>query len=272
MEQLTDVFGTRRLHVRRSCPAPCRSGGVKPSPGCGSSWLGKCQPVHQVCLPWSVVTVTQCPGTVPPWPHRPARRDHLPSRLRGQGIPQGRVKLRGAVPMPGWVSRFSLGGGQWWFMGKEKLAAGPDVPAFPLFLQPPERCSLFSFPDGQEESDGGNCHCLITVQGPLYDGRHGREQGSAALAGRGQPGLPFAPGSRGRLWAGHSQPFPLGCSVYKAPQCYLKNSQDQEVMVCVFTSVILAFFPLLFGEASELVERAMDGQRGGMEQSHPAKV
>lgn len=106
----------------------------------------------------------------------------------GQGIPQGRVKQRGAVPMPGWVSRFSLGGGQWWFMGKEKLAAGPDVPAFPLFLQPPERCSLFSFPDGQEESDGGNCHCLITVQGPLYDGRHGREQGSAALAGRGQPG------------------------------------------------------------------------------------
>lgn len=36
--------------------------------------------------------------------------------------------------MPGWVSRFSLGGGQWWFMGKKKLAAGPDVPAFPLFL------------------------------------------------------------------------------------------------------------------------------------------
>lgn len=52
-------------------------------------------------------------------------------------------------------------------MGKEKLAAGPDVPAFPLFLQPPERCSLFSFPDGQEESDGGNCHCLITARGAL---------------------------------------------------------------------------------------------------------
>lgn len=37
-------------------------------------------------------------------------------------------------------------------------------------------------------------------------------------------------------------------------------------MVCIHTSVILAFF-LLLGEASEMVERAMDGQRGGMEQS-----
>lgn len=62
---------------------------------------------------------------------------------------------------------------------------------------------------------------------------------------------------------GHSQPFPLRCSVYKPPQCYLKDFQDQEVWC-----VSIHFF-LLFGEAFELVERAMDGQRGVMEQSHP---
>lgn len=167
--------------------------------------------------------------------------------------------------MPGWVSRFSLGGGQWWFMGKEKLAAGPDVPAFPLFLQPPERCSLFSFPDGQEESDGGNCHCLITVQGPLYDGRHGGEQGSAARAGRGQPGLPFAPGSQGRALTAF--PFTLLC--VQTPSVLLKRlSRLRSDGVCLYICNI-GFFFLLFGEASELVERAMDGQREGMEQSHP---
>ena len=150
--------------------------------------------------------------------------------------------------MPGWVSRFSLGGGQRWFMGKEKLAAGPDVPAFPLFLQPPERRSLFSFPDGQEESDGGNCHCLITAQGPLYDGRHGREQGSAPprREGRaGQPGLPFAPGFWGRLWVGregHLRTFPLCWFVYKPPQCYLKDSQGQEAMAYIYYIGIFFFF------------------------------
>lgn len=142
--------------------------------------------------------------------------------------------------MPGWVSRFSLGGGQWWFMGKEKLAAGPDVPAFPLFLQPPERCSLFSFPDGQEESDGGNCHCLITVQGPLYDGRHGREQGSTALAGRGQPGLPFAPGSGG--WPGRAgralTAFPFTLLCVQTPSVLLKRLSRPRSVVCVYT-----FFP-----------------------------
>lgn len=176
--------------------------------------------------------------------------------------------------MPGWVSRFSLGGGQWWFMGKEKLAAGPDVPAFPLFLQPPERRSLFSFPDGQEESDGGNCHCLITAQGPLYDGRHGRERGSAPprREGRaGQPGLPFAPAFRGRLRVGRegcSQPFPSCWFVYRPPQCYLKDSQGRECVYILYRH----FFFLLFGEACELVDRATGGERGGLEQSHAAEV
>lgn len=59
--------------------------------------------------------------------------------------------------------------------GKGKIGSWAGYPAFPLFLQPPELCSLFSFPDGQEESDGGNCHGLITAQGPLYDGCHGRQ-------------------------------------------------------------------------------------------------
>jgi len=141
--------------------------------------------------------------------------------------------------MPGWVSRFSLGGGQRWFMGKEKLAAGPDVPAFPLFLQPPERCSLFSFPDGQEESDGGNCHCLITAQGPLYDGRHGRERGSAA-AGRegraGRPGLPFAPGFGGWLRVGREE------FLYRPPQRCLKDSQGQEAIAHMHYIGIFFFF------------------------------
>lgn len=160
-------------------------------------------------------------------------------------------------------------------MGKEKLAAGPDVPAFPLFLQPPERRSLFSFPDGQEESDGGNCHCLITAQGPLYDGRHGREQGSAPprREGRaGQPGLPFALGFWRRPWVvreGLPVPFPLCWFVYKLPQWYLKDSQGQEVMAYIH---FYWHFILSFGESSELVERARDGDRGGMERSHPDEV
>lgn len=170
-------------------------GGVKPSPGHSSSWkmlasvlsppilicgvsAGDAAPVQH---PISALVQHPTMATLHSMVQPPAR-----AGSRGQGIPLGRVNRRGAVPMPGWMSRFSLGGGQWWFMGKEKLAAGPDVPAFPLFLQPPERRSLFSFPDGQEESDGGNCHCLITAQGPLYDGRHGREQGSIPPHWRGE--------------------------------------------------------------------------------------
>lgn len=114
-----------------------------------------------------------------------------------------------------------LGGGQQWFMGKEKLAAGPDVPAFPLFLQPPARRSLFSFPDGQEESNGGNCHCLITVQGPLYGGRNSREQGSFRSIQDGRKRAARAAPAPGFHWlwykhslraqdgeGGHCQPLP----------------------------------------------------------------
>lgn len=156
-------------------------------------------------------------------------------------------------------------------MGKEKLAAGPDVPAFPLFLQPPERCSLFSFPDGQEESDGGNCHCLITAQGPLYDGRHGRERGSAwpHRAGRaGQPGLPFAPRFGGWLWvgrAGHLKPFSLGCCVCRPPRCCSKDSQDQEAeaniyYICFFSLFLVMGLSWWMGRAEAWNEPRGRGQ------------
>lgn len=41
-------------------------------------------------------------------------------------------------------------------------------------------------------------------------------------------------------------------------------------MAGIYYMGFLGFF-LLFGEATELVERAMDGERGGMEQSHATK-
>lgn len=56
------------------------------------------------------------------------------------------------------------------------------------------------------------------------------------------------------------------------------------VLVCVQTHSVLfkrlsrpriciyGIFFLLFGEACVLVDRATGGERGGMEQSHPAKV
>lgn len=53
----------------------CRHGGVKPSPGRGSSWLGECQPACRVHPPWSAVLspVTQHPCAIPPWPRHAAR-------------------------------------------------------------------------------------------------------------------------------------------------------------------------------------------------------
>lgn len=51
--------------------------------------------------------------------------------------------------------------------GKGKIGSWAGYPAFPLFLQPLELRSLFSFPDRQEKSSGGNCPSLITA---LSDG------------------------------------------------------------------------------------------------------
>lgn len=62
--------------------------------------------------------------------------------------------------------------------GKGIFGSWAGCPAFPLFLKPLELRSLFSFPDGQEECNGGNCHGLITAQKPLYDRCHGRQWGS----------------------------------------------------------------------------------------------
>lgn len=149
-------------------------------------------------------------------------------------------------------------------MGKEKLAAGPDVPAFPLFLQPPERCSLFSFPDGQEESDGGNCHCLITAQGPLYDGRHGRERGSAwpRRAGRAGGALctlvwGLATGREGRALAA----LPFGLLCVQPPSVLLKRLSRPRSRGKYYINIIYMWFFLIFGEGFELV----DGESGGME-------